>query len=197
MNDKLIGFTVAVFFHGALFAVGTAAFIKEPSYGIETGTSGIEVNLVAAPIEAKSVEEVKEIKPVEPENIPQLKAQVQTPLPPIAPEIKSSGKDNINFHSAGGAISEAKPDYLTNPPPPYPFKARQNGWEGLVSLKVSVGKSGSCLEVEIEKSSGHAILDEAAVKAVKTWKFHPAQLGNMPIESIVRVPVRFYLDDLK
>jgi protein TonB len=47
--------------------------------------------------------------------------------------------------------------------------------------------------VQIESSSGWPILDEAALRAVKNWRFHPARVGGIPIPSTVTVPIRFEL----
>ncbi|MCA9773805.1 MAG: energy transducer TonB, partial [Myxococcales bacterium] len=48
---------------------------------------------------------------------------------------------------------------------------------------------------EIRKSSGHAILDEAAVESVRRWRFRPGLRGGRPADAWVEVPVRFSLRD--
>jgi protein TonB len=105
----------------------------------------------------------------------------------------SQGKDDTTFHSADGTVSESKPNYLTNPAPPYPREARQRGWQGVVLLKVTVDKFGRPSQIEKEQSSGYAVLDEAAIQSVKRWLFRPAEIGTIPIASSVRVPIRFQL----
>ena len=102
------------------------------------------------------------------------------------------GKNETTF-SAGDAVTEVKPNYLKNPVPPYPREALEKGWQGVVLLKVIVNKFGRPKQVEKEQSSGYAVLDETAVRAVKRWHFHPATLGTIPIESSVSVPIRFVL----
>ena len=104
------------------------------------------------------------------------------------------GKDAVTFYSASGAVAEVKPNYLKNPAPPYPWEARQKGWQGVIILKIDVDTSGKPTKVEKEKSSGYDILDEAALKTVRKWRFRPAQLGALPVESLVRVPIRFILE---
>ena len=61
--------------------------------------------------------------------------------------------------------------------------------------KVFIDKEGAPSNLQIEKSSGHSLLDDVALKAVKKWKFHPAQLGTISVESSVLVPVRFSLEN--
>lgn len=75
----------------------------------------------------------------------------------------------------------------------YPQIARKEGWEGTVLLLVSVAPSGRPDEITIQRSSGHQVLDKAAIGTVKRWTFHPAKDGNIPIHSIVKIPIRFAL----
>lgn len=53
--------------------------------------------------------------------------------------------------------------------------------------------SGAATDVVIVTSSGYELLDDAAVKFARTWKFTPAYLGATPIESKVERPIRFKL----
>lgn len=78
-------------------------------------------------------------------------------------------------------------------PPVYPRLAREQGWEGTVRLRIVVLPDGSPGDITIRKSSGHSILDEAAIEAVKSWKFLPARDGNIPIKSLVEIPINFDL----
>jgi len=80
-------------------------------------------------------------------------------------------------------------------PPRYPDAARRRGEQGRVMLHVSVSADGLPTEVELAHSSGHHALDEAAVSAVKRWRFVPASQGGRPIAGIADVPVRFQLRD--
>lgn len=75
----------------------------------------------------------------------------------------------------------------------YPPIARKQGWEGTVLLLVSVAPSGRPDEITVERSSGHKVLDKAAIGTVKRWTFHPAKDGNIPIHSVVKIPIRFAL----
>lgn len=85
-------------------------------------------------------------------------------------------------------------DYLSNPAPAYPRRARRDGMEGTVTLKVRVTAKGVPGEVKIETSSGFDTLDRAAVDAVKAWQFVPARRGDDAIEAWVLVPVAFRLE---
>lgn len=83
--------------------------------------------------------------------------------------------------------------YRNNPPPEYPALAQDRGLQGQVILKVQVLASGRAAAVTVDKSSGHKILDDAAVKVVQGWTFDPAKRGQTPIDGWVKVPLSFKL----
>jgi len=86
----------------------------------------------------------------------------------------------------------ASAGYLHNPAPPYPSIAEEEGWAGRVVLKVHVMANGRPDSVSVAKSSGHEVLDEAAVRTVKSaWHFAPAMRGDTPIDGWVSVPIVF------
>ena len=91
-------------------------------------------------------------------------------------------------------IREAKPMYLKNSAPQYPRIARKRGFQGTVVLEVRVDKDGSVGELRLFASSGHKILDRAAMASVKDWLFEPGMRGNEKVEMWVRVPIRFQLN---
>lgn len=81
--------------------------------------------------------------------------------------------------------------YLRNPAPDYPPAAQKRGLEGKVVLKVHVLASGQPDSVSVARSSGHQILDDAALKAVLQWAFAPARRGQTAIDGWVQVPLSF------
>ena len=97
--------------------------------------------------------------------------------------------------SEAAAIFSAVPRYEVNFPPAYPSIGRRRGYEGGVMLSVKVLTNGTAGELIIKKSSGHSILDRAALRAVKKWKFKPASRMGVPVTMWVDVPVRFILEE--
>jgi protein TonB len=83
--------------------------------------------------------------------------------------------------------------YLNNPAPAYPTLSRRMGEEGRVVLRVFVTEDGFPREVQLRTSSKHPRLDEAALAAVKRWRFVPARRGDSPIGAWVLVPISFSL----
>jgi len=84
--------------------------------------------------------------------------------------------------------------YLHNPKPRYPAIAIARNWEGLVRLRVYVLPNGSPGQVMLHQSSGHDVLDQAALEVVRRWQFVPAKRGEQAIASWVVVPLVFKLD---
>lgn len=83
--------------------------------------------------------------------------------------------------------------YLQNPQPSYPLSARRRGIEGKVLLRAEVRPDGLCGHVELKKSSGWEMLDQAAMQAVQGWHFVPARRGDQSIAAWVEIPITFRL----
>jgi len=86
---------------------------------------------------------------------------------------------------AGEVESPAGPSYgpsvVGGPVPIYPKDAADQALEGEVTLSVIVGEDGSVESVTVENSSGHQLLDAAAIRAVRErWVFQPGMAGGRP-----------------
>ena len=68
-----------------------------------------------------------------------------------------------------------------NPVPAYPAMARRLGEEGEVRLDVWVGADGRVRDVRLTRSSGSALLDDAAIEALRAWQFRPATVDGVPV----------------
>jgi len=84
--------------------------------------------------------------------------------------------------------------YKNNPPPDYPTLAARQGWQGTVLLRVRVLSSGTVESVEVVRSSGKKVLDDAAIHTVERWVFAPSTRGTAPIDGYATVPIEFKLD---
>lgn len=78
-------------------------------------------------------------------------------------------------------------------PPVYPPRCLRLGIEGRVRVRVLVGENGRPQEVTIGQSSGESALDQAALDAVRTWRFEPAKRDGVPVRAWAIVPVEFKL----
>jgi protein TonB len=85
--------------------------------------------------------------------------------------------------------------YLNNPDPEYPRLSRQLRESGTVRLHVLISPDGRSQQIEISTSSGSDRLDQAAIDAVRKWRFVPAKRGEQAIAAWVLIPIAFHLDD--
>jgi protein TonB len=81
--------------------------------------------------------------------------------------------------------------YRSNPAPDYPPACRRRHEEGVVLVSVQVEADGRPSSISLKQSSGHRLLDEAALDAVRRWTFEPALADGVPVSSVALVPVRF------
>jgi len=189
-EGDLFGSILALSVAGHVLAFGVQSmFSPSPEYSVTQGVSSVEINIIEeikqSPEEldkvltAKPVEEVREV----------VKQEIEEKKPEPVPQLP------LQTRAFDGALNENSPDYLRNPAPVYPLFAREKGWEGLVLLRAIIGKAGNVEELSVEQSSGYSILDQSALKTVKTWQFKPAQLAQFKFSSTIKIPVRFLLTD--
>ncbi|MCM8780875.1 MAG: TonB family protein, partial [Candidatus Omnitrophica bacterium] len=55
----------------------------------------------------------------------------------------------------------------------YPLEAKEKGWEGIVKVKFILNPNGQIKQIQIAQSSGHPLLDEAAISAIKNASPYP------------------------
>ncbi|MFO7569931.1 MAG: energy transducer TonB [Smithellaceae bacterium] len=107
---------------------------------------------------------------------------------------KGSLSGSVGAHAGPeGVLPSALPLYRENAPPPYPEIARVRGYQGVVLVAAEVLPDGTVGKTKIKKSSGYAILDQTAVKAVKPWRFRPAVKEGRPFAVWVELPINFQL----
>ena len=105
------------------------------------------------------------------------------PPPPPPPILKPAP---IRQHSS---VQSANLIYQVKPA--YPPIARQTRTQGVVVLEAVIDRDGSIQSLRVV--SGHPLLTQAALDAVKQWKYRPTLLNGEPIEVITTVTVTFTL----
>ncbi|MBB6599215.1 energy transducer TonB [Luteimonas sp. MC1825] len=83
---------------------------------------------------------------------------------------------------------------VTRVEPTYPATAYRAREEGTVLVSADIDASGAPVSVDVARRSGSRALDQAAVTAVRQWRFDPAMRGGKAVTSTVEVPVEFRLD---
>ncbi|MDO8812079.1 MAG: TonB family protein [Gallionella sp.] len=143
-------------------------------------------------------EPVAKPKPVERRVQPS--PEVVTPIvpteAPVPTEVSSAPPQPV---TAPPSLPDREPDYqaayLNNPVPAYPMVARRMGWQGRVVLNVEVLASGLPGQIKLHQSSGHDVLDNAAMQAVRGWRFVAARHGGQVVSKWFLVPIPFILKE--
>lgn len=123
------------------------------------------------------------------------------------PEVqKNKIKREVIEQSSSPAISAKKgvseqpvlieqPSFLAPPTKPrYPRLAQRRGIEGTAMYEIWLDENGNQIRQNLLSSSGASMLDEAALQAIKKWKFSPRKHNGTSIAHRVQVPIRFKLD---
>ncbi len=94
------------------------------------------------------------------------------------------------FVTKDGIISATKTSqmWMLAPFPSYPIQARARAEQGIVGIRLTIGKDGGPKDIQIIKSSGYALLDQAAIQAVRLWRAHKEYAG-----STLKLPIKFDL----
>ena len=181
-----VGLSAAL--HGLVF--GTAFWLPSaPQIAVLEAPNAPEIHVLREPVVTVMEGEII-TKAIMHEDAPDAlvvhdRQPTDQPAQPMKPAIASQ--------RSSGAVTAAKPLMHVNPAPAYPMLARERGWEGTVRLNVHVEPDGHPSEVSIEHSSGHAALDDSALKTVRYWKFSPASAGAMKFSSKIIIPIQFTL----
>lgn len=87
--------------------------------------------------------------------------------------------------------AQVDPNYLHRPNPVYPAVSKRLREAGTVLLRVSLDAAGTVSVVTVQTTSDYPRLDQAAIEAVRQWRFIPATRGQQAIASTVLVPIEF------
>ncbi|MAZ10436.1 MAG: energy transducer TonB [Sutterellaceae bacterium] len=138
----------------------------------------------------KPVAKPEPVREVAPEPVQQ--AAPAAPAPPAPPVQQATPAPE-----APAPVTPPRTDaaHLNNPAPQYPALSRRLGEQGRVMLDVYILPDGSVGEIKLNRSSGFPRLDNAALQAVKTWKYVPAKRGDKPIPFWYVQPVSFVLNN--
>jgi TonB family protein len=106
-----------------------------------------------------------------------------------APAIPPQG--NSAASATGNAVSgsPAQLELVKAPRPVYPLAAQREGIQGQVVLNVAVSKKGDVEKIDVV--SGNHLLADAAVHAVRKWKYRPYLLNGQPTEARTTVTLNF------
>ncbi|MFC4311209.1 TonB family protein [Steroidobacter flavus] len=172
-------------------------------YGLAASMGVVKVPQFAAPLEAVFIAEETKSEPDPPVPVkPEIDQVVptDTPMPevqfdePVVAPVENTAPPSENAIAATTAGAVAQDLKTSNRvEPSYPPASRRAGEEGTVRLKVLVDEKGRPKDVTVANSSGFARLDEAAMQAVRKWRFVAATDGTNPISAWTQVAITFRL----
>lgn len=112
-------------------------------------------------------------------------APVAPPPPPPPPPPKPMAP--ARPVRVGGMVQE--PRVLSMVPPVYPKLASTARVSGTVVLEATLTEQGTVEEIKV--ISGHPLLVEAAIAALKQWRYEPTFLNGIPVSVILTAKLHF------
>jgi len=137
-----------------------------------------------SPSKVSAPTEVAQAAPVAPVSAPPTPPAPPAPPPTPAPVVTAPSRTDVSIPASYSA---------SNQKPIYPNMSKRLGEQGTVVLRVLVKADGNAGEVEVKSSSSYPRLDQAAIDAVKTWRFNPAKIDGKAIDEWYQVPIPFKL----
>lgn len=167
----------------------------------------------ATPVEVKKIPDLKDLNLERPDNRPVVHgapnlpgfgrgpglpggpdtkdpAPPAPPPPPVVvskPAAAQTERQTVRLTSQitqGNAIRKVQP--------PYPQMARQIRLSGSVQVQITISEAGEVTDAFV--LSGHPVLREASLQAVKQWLFKPTELNGRPVRAIGVITFNFKLD---
>ncbi|KGK19757.1 hypothetical protein EA25_20315 [Vibrio navarrensis] len=140
------------------------------------------------PVATDKAETQTEHTKVQPKEVNQTVAEDPQPSSKPTPVQSAQGASSL-------PILLDRPSYLERPvQPKYPRLAQKRGIEGTAMIEIWLDEKGEQIKSVLIASSGAEMLDNAALKATKAWRFSPHVENGRRMPSRIRVPVRFSLD---
>jgi len=199
---------IALVANGGLLA--TALFlthdkpVRKQDITAPTAVSLINLAAPEAPQEQETGEPAKPTEEPRPDLGPDL---FQPDFAPELAALGAAGGDAVVINLGGATERVAKTDFVfesyeldqapravVKTPPVYPFRAREQGVEGVVQVKILVSEDGSVGEVLIVDSRPKDIFDDAVLMAVPKWRFEPGVIGGKKVTSWVVTALHFKLN---
>lgn len=150
---------------------------------------------------------------VVPTQVPHIITYLHDPAPSLGPDIATGigpsipGADGLNPFGARPPVTVVHPpspasirlpskfvegNLIFKTIPQYPVIAKTVGQQGTVVLQAVISKSGAIEKLQVV--SGPPMLQQAAIDAVKTWRYRPYLLNDQPVEVETTVNVIFKLE---
>jgi protein TonB len=169
--------------------------VRPPSV-LEPPTGPAIPHPTTTPIEGVPVPKAEPDEPLAPSAGPSAGTSVEGPeftgtatehtlAPPVADDALPPPDTHVYAEQYPQPVTQVKPDY--------PEIAREAGVEGLVIVKVMVGKTGHVLDARLDSKRQVPLLNAAALEAARKWVFTPALANGRPVAVWTAIPFQFVL----
>jgi protein TonB len=193
MSRRVLAFVAIILVHAIVIWGFVSGFANQGARYVQTI---LETNIIQTekpkdlpppppPVDLKERPPVQVIAPDINITIP-----VEAPPPPITNVTTQAAPPPPRAIVPGTSV---KVTFSPDPSDYYPEVSRRNGEEGRAVVKVCVNVAGKVDSAEIANTTGHPLLDEAALKVARAMKFKPATSEGKPVASCPTLPVKFVL----
>jgi protein TonB len=111
--------------------------------------------------------------------------------------ISTSAIQDVRFSPPAVPIDLVIPPKLASHPPAlYTDEARRRGVEGSIIVQAQFDEYGSATVLKMIKELGYG-LNEAALEALKGWRFSPGLRNGLSVTTVAEIEVPFRLPDLE
>lgn len=138
------------------------------------------------------------VAPIPPLRIAQNPPPVATTPDPVpeqpspVPAVNSALPVSVPVVAAPSIVQDSNlaAKMVSGSPPRYPIESRRKREQGTVVLSVTVGVDGKVSSISVSQSSGFSRLDDAALSAVRKWRWAPIIRDGRPavVKGIVPIP---------
>jgi protein TonB len=185
----------------ALFSLVT--LLSSERVPLEDEIDATSVQLVSLkPPTPPEPEKIEQPKPPEPEHQVDFHPDLSPPTLDLGPPGLSSGiAIDLGLDRLGGEMDESvvfnsfeldtQPEAIVRLQPPYPYRARERGIQGIVQVKLLVNQDGSVGEVVVVNARPEGVFEETVLETVPKWRFSPGQIAGEPVAAWVVTNVRF------
>ncbi|MFO7655243.1 MAG: energy transducer TonB [Candidatus Krumholzibacteriia bacterium] len=166
-------------------------------------TEPVPVSLVRLPAPAERERERTPPPPPPPRERPRLDFQPDL-VPPVMGEISPPALEVRVVPQPLGPLgvpdlvfTEAELDSRPRPvaqPVDYPYRARQRGTEGEVTVRMLVHEDGTVSDVQILESRPPGVFDQAVLRSVPRWRFEPGRIDGENVASRVVTTISFMIE---
>jgi len=195
----ILGLAASAALHSALFLSHSPA-ISSQQFAVQPSDFSVEITMIETSAgQPETVQEPVLTTPLPTSNTvddaPTPSSLAPTlPTPSPSPRLLPTPSPSQVPPSQASSTVLARPNPSKNSAPIYPDIARKKGWAGTLILQANISAQGSVESLKILQSTGHDVLDQSAITAVRQWHFHPQKVNGIPTPVTVELPVKFSLN---